>query len=53
MKNTNKKKRPLYFYYFIILIVILVGNYLLSNYMYDKHMESVSYDQFLTAIDEK
>ena len=21
--------------------------------MYDKHMESVSYDQFLTAIDEK
>lgn len=53
MKNTNKKKRPLYFYYFIILIVILVGNYLLSNYIYDKHVEDVSYDQFLTAIDDK
>lgn len=53
MNKTNKKKRPLYFYYIIILIVILVGNYVLSNFIYNNHVEEVSYNQFLTAIEEK
>lgn len=53
MKKVNKKKRPLYFYYLIILVVILVGNYVLSSYIYNNHVEDVAYNQFLTAIDEK
>ena len=53
MKSVNKKKKPLYFYYLIIMIVIFLGNYLFSVYFNNNHTEEVSYNQFLTAIEEE
>lgn len=53
MKKVNKQKRPLYFYYVIILVAILLGNYVLSIYLNNQHTEAVTYDHFLTDVEEK
>ncbi len=49
----NKKKKPLYYYYFIILIVIMILNSFTSSWMMDMKKESVSYNEFQSAMNQK
>lgn len=53
MNKVNKQKKPLYFYYLIIIIAVFIGNYVLSTFVNNQQSEQVTYNQFLSAIEEK
>ena len=51
-KKTTPPKKPLFFYYIIALIILMLLNALLFPGLLERQVTQVSYDTFLTMIDQ-
>ena len=51
-KKTTPPKKPLFFYYIIALVILMLLNALLFPGLLERQVTQVSYDTFLTMIDQ-